>query len=93
MCPLFQCQGEVAHTDPGLDRTNDHVYSATTSVVRAVMEMTRGVQTCGAEVYTEFVRVSLSLSLSSSHQHLHMSHLFVKVYKFYLNYCLMPYNI
>ena len=87
----------MAHTDPGLDRTNDHVYSATTSVVRAVMEMTRGVQACGAEVYTEFVRVSLSLSLSPSQAvsptQLLISHLFVKVYRFYLNYCLMPYNI
>jgi focal adhesion kinase 1 len=50
------CQGEVAHSDPDLDRTNDHVYAATTSVVRAVMEMTRGVQTYGAGVYTELVR-------------------------------------
>ena len=48
------------HTEPGLDRTNDHVYLATTSVVRAVMEMTRGVQTCTAELYTELVRVSLT---------------------------------
>ncbi|KAI0236774.1 Focal adhesion kinase 1 [Lamellibrachia satsuma] len=50
------CQGEDVHTEPGLDRTNDHVYLTTTSVVRAVMEMTRGVQTCTAELYTELVR-------------------------------------
>ena len=35
-------------------------YSATTNVVRAVMEMTRGVQAAKAEMYVDLVRVSCS---------------------------------
>ena len=45
--------------DVELDRTNDHVYSATTNVVRAVMEMTRGVQQAKADQYVTLVKVGL----------------------------------
>ncbi len=40
---------------PGVE---DGVYKATTAVVRAVMEMTRGVQQAHAEQYVDLVKVS-----------------------------------
>ncbi|CAG7731842.1 unnamed protein product [Allacma fusca] len=39
-----------------LDRTNDRVYDSTTSVVRAIMELSQGVQQTGKVEYLEFVR-------------------------------------
>ena len=39
-----------------LDRTNDRVYDSTTSVVRAIMELTQGVQQTGRVEYLELVR-------------------------------------
>ena len=44
-----------------LDRGDDPVYDNTTSVVRAVMEMTKGVQQARAEEYLELVKVSCSV--------------------------------
>ena len=41
-----------------MDRSNDNVYTATTDVVRAVMDMTRGVQQAKAEQYVDLVKVS-----------------------------------
>ena len=40
-----------------LDREKDAVYTATTNVVRAVMDMTRGVQHGKAEQYVDLVKV------------------------------------
>ena len=40
-----------------IDRKNDNVYSSTTAVVRAVMDMTRGVQQAKADQYIELVKV------------------------------------
>ncbi|XP_015607197.1 uncharacterized protein LOC107273475 isoform X3 [Cephus cinctus] len=51
-----------------LDRTNDKVYDCTTSVVRAVMSLSQGVQQSKAEQYLELVRrvgVELRSLLSS----------------------------
>ena len=39
-----------------LDRTNDRVYDSTTAVVRAIMELTQGVQQTGRVEYLELVR-------------------------------------
>ena len=39
-----------------LNRTNDKVYECTTSVVRAVMSLSQGVQQSRAEQYLELVR-------------------------------------
>jgi focal adhesion kinase 1 len=39
-----------------LDRANDRVYDCTTSVVKAIMELTQGVQKQGKVEYLEFVR-------------------------------------
>ena len=44
-----------------LDRGDDPVYDNTTSVVRAVMEMTKGVQQARAEEYLELVKVRYNL--------------------------------
>ena len=41
----------------GADGDKDAVYQATTAVVRAVMEMTRGVQQAKAEQYVDLVKV------------------------------------
>ncbi|XP_043249664.1 focal adhesion kinase 1 isoform X4 [Colletes gigas] len=51
-----------------LDRTNDKVYDCTTSVVRAVMSLSQGVQQSKAEQYLELVRkvgIELRTLLSS----------------------------
>ncbi|XP_076766474.1 protein tyrosine kinase 2 Fak isoform X3 [Xylocopa sonorina] len=51
-----------------LDRTNDKVYDCTTSVVRAVMSLSQGVQQSKAEQYLELVRkvgIELRALLSS----------------------------
>ena len=42
--------------DVQLDRSNDKVYQATTSVVRAVMDMTKGVHQARAEQYVDLVK-------------------------------------
>ena len=42
--------------DIQLDRTSDKVYQATTSVVRAVMDMTKGVHQARAEQYVDLVK-------------------------------------
>ena len=41
------------------DQDKDQVYQSTTAVVRAVMEMTRGVQQAKAEQYVDLVKVRL----------------------------------
>ena len=41
------------------EQSKDVVYNATTAVVRAVMEMTRGVQQAKAEQYIDLVKVRL----------------------------------
>ena len=43
----------------GGEQSKDAVYTATTAVVRAVMEMTRGVQQAQAEQYVDLVKVRL----------------------------------
>ena len=43
----------------GGEQSKDVVYNATTAVVRAVMEMTRGVQQAKAEQYVDLVKVRL----------------------------------
>ncbi len=50
---------QMGEPPPGgeLDRNNDHVYMATTNVVRAVMDMTRGVQQAKADQYIKLVKV------------------------------------
>ncbi|KAJ8673206.1 hypothetical protein QAD02_004468 [Eretmocerus hayati] len=51
-----------------LDRTNDRVYECTTSVVRAVMSLSQGVQQSRADQYLELVRrvgIELRAQLSS----------------------------
>lgn len=51
-----------------LDRTNDHVYSSTTNVVKAIMVLTQGVQTAIANEYLDLVRnvgIELRTLLSS----------------------------
>ena len=42
------------------ERNNDHVYSSTTDVVRAVMDLTKGVQQVQKEQYLSLVKVSRS---------------------------------
>jgi len=41
-----------------LDRTNDVVYTATTGVARAVIDMIHGIQQAQADKYVELVKVS-----------------------------------
>ena len=39
-----------------LDRSNDDIYTSTTATVRAVMDMTRGVQASKSDLYVELVK-------------------------------------
>lgn len=71
-----------------LDRTNDHVYEATTQVVKAVMALSQGVKESHADQYLDLVRkVGLELRTlltsvdgivnqfpSSSHREVEMAH-------------------
>lgn len=43
---------------PPVDRTKDPVYRSTTNVVRAVMDMSKGVHQAKADQYVELVKVS-----------------------------------
>ncbi|CAH1775355.1 unnamed protein product [Owenia fusiformis] len=47
---------EKAAASIELDRTDDHVYDATTTVVRAVMDMTKSVQLAKADQYLDLVK-------------------------------------
>ena len=51
--------GGGADGGAGGEQSKDVVYNATTAVVRAVMEMTRGVQQAKAEQYVDLVKVCL----------------------------------
>lgn len=71
-----------------LDRTNDHVYDATTQVVKAVMALSQGVKQSYAEQYLDLVKkVGLELRTlltsvdvivnqfpSSAHREVEMAH-------------------
>lgn len=62
-----QMQKEASRTIT-LDRTNDHVYSATTKVVKAIMSLSHGVEKAAAIEYLELVRhvgIELRALLSS----------------------------
>ena len=48
---------ELPATSGEGDQNKDQVYQSTTAVVRAVMEMTRGVQQAKAEQYVDLVKV------------------------------------
>ena len=51
-----------------LDRANDRVYDSTTSVVRAVMSLSQGVQAHHTNLYLDLVKkVSLGFRFASSH--------------------------
>lgn len=58
---FYSLQIEMPATEE-VSRTNDPVYCATTDVVRAVMDMTRGVQQAKAEQYVDLVKVRLKLT-------------------------------
>lgn len=54
-CDRLQQRKELTKT-LSLDRSNDHVYSATTKVVKAIMSLSQGVEKAAAVEYLDLVR-------------------------------------
>lgn len=49
-------EDRTAPRNAQLDRNNDAVYAATTSVVKAIMELSRGVENAATKCYLEMVK-------------------------------------
>lgn len=49
-------EDRTASRNTQLDRNNDAVYAATTSVVKAIMELSRGVENAATKSYLEMVK-------------------------------------